>query len=143
MGKPLLLNRPNDGGDLDTTWDGVFNTCPRLFKNTVGTLTANNWRVKLTGGKGNVDEVRVQFIRATPDDLNVEVTLQLIDRGPYDFDGDNTFLPDAKKPKKTYTLNDYSIFGSSLKGTNPRLKCDNTRDDRVELGIVLEIKLTP
>ena len=103
----------------------------------------------MSGGRANVDQVRVQFIRALPlsgtiDGVDVEVTLQLIDRGPYDFDGDDSFLPEPPN-SVTYNLDNYSIFGSSLKGTQPRLKCDNTGDGRLKKDIVLEIelKLTP
>jgi len=134
--------------EADPVTRNAVNTCPGLFvDDSVDGLVVDNWRVKMTGGKGNVDEVRVQFIRATPDDatpddLEVEVTLQLIDRGPYDFDGEDTFLPVAVDKPKTYTLNNYSIFGSSLKGEHPRLKCDNTGDDTLERGIDLVITLT-
>ncbi len=132
----LELNRPDD----DATWDGVFNTCPGLFEeDSVNDLEVDNWRVKLAG-----DQVRVQFIRALPlsgtiDDFDVEVTLQLIDRGPYDFDGDDSFLP-VSGESKTYHLDNYNIFGSSLKGTHPRLRCDHTGDDTLVIGIDLVIE---
>ncbi len=97
----------------------------------------------MTTGKAKVDEVRVQFIRATPDNAETEVTLQLIDRGPLDFDGDETFLPVAVDDPKIYTLDNYTIFAPK-KGTNPRLHCDNTGDGRLlPRGIVLEITLKP
>jgi len=139
----LELNRPDDGEDLDATWDGVFNTCPGLFEeDSVNDLEVDNWRVKLAG-----DQVRVQFIRALPlsgtiDGVDVEVTLQLIDRGPYDFDGDNSFLP-VSGESKTYNLDDYSIFGTSVKGTHPRLQCGNGEQFDGPLNIDLVITAAP
>ncbi len=140
VGVTLLLTRPGDGGDLDDRWDGVFNTCPGLFVGNVGTLTADNWRVKLAPVTGKEDEVRVQFIRATPENAETEVTLQLIDRGPYDFDGGDSFLPVSAGESKTYALDDYQIFGQSVKGTNPRLRCGN--GDHFEPSLNIDLVIT-
>ena len=72
--------------------------------------------------------VRIQFIKELTgiDDVNVEVTLQLIglaDNPP----PPEEFLP-APSKSVTYKLDSYSIRGQSVKGTHPRLRCEHTGD---------------
>ena len=139
--KVLELIRPSDKSVLDATWDGVLNTCPGLFEfDGVNKLFVDNWRVN-----SQSDRVSIQFIRASTFDsiggVEVEVKLMLIDVGPFDFDVD-PFLP-AAGSSITYDLDNYSIVGQSVRGTNPRLRCDNTGDTVLFRGIDLVITAAP
>ena len=134
----LELNRPDDGANLDETWDGVFATCPGLFDGVVNSLFVESWRVNSQG-----DNVTVQFIRAETPGIGgvpVEVRVQLRAGGGFDFDAD-PFLPEPPN-SVTYNLDDYSISGTSLRGTHPRLRCDNTGEDTLVSGIDLVITAT-
>ncbi len=119
----LVMVRPDDAGDLDETWDQVFDTCTALLDpGSVDEFRVdeNHWRISKPGG------VRVIFIDMLLPGLEdidpplVEVTVQLVGN---EFDFVDSFLPEAIGQSRTYDLDEYIIWGETLNGTHPRRGC--------------------
>ena len=105
------------------TWDQIFNTCGELLApDSIDDFTAgdDDWKINKAGG------VRVLFIdillpaKESIDPPLVEVTVQLAGN---EFDFNESFLPEFDTDTRTYILDQYIIWGSTLSGTHPRMGC--------------------
>jgi hypothetical protein len=118
----LDMNRPNDGGDLEATWNYVFNTCPLLLGvDSVQDFLvgADDWSIQRPGG------VYVQFNDMLMQDAEVTVALygdKSVNTGP--------FLPVPGEvfgdtETSVVILDRFATWGKSLPGEEgPIMGCD-------------------
>lgn len=123
-----LLNLSISESDDPSTWDQVFNTCVELLaENSVEDFSVGIGQLRINKAGG----VRVIFVDIRFDqgdtallnpDVPAGVTVQLVGN-EFDFTDPGKAFPPLPGDTSEFTLEQYIIWGETLKGIHPRMGC--------------------